>query len=373
MQIYLTNVKYEENSRQISFIFNDGYKYVKEVPINCHISLIEDNIPEKYNVIKKNFVIFLKDLPNLENCSSLRGKPISTIYFDISPIDIFKEDKLQCSGFIDCIFTSSDLLKEILNKNDSSKHVGNIQIIRCHFLRLDHIPSLECVERVSFESCYFNQLEITKNCSNLEFKKCAFKWLNIDENIDFTGNIIFNNCSFLEKFDCSLLFKNAKSVSFTENILDKTFMFNDTQETKAEYDFSNNTFNGKVEIKNNTFMSDIFFSNSSFNGTADFFGTCFEQKAIFSRVNFNDISVFDKVIFETKPSFQYTTFYDLVVLRDTVFNKGLNLAYINLRDKGGLGFYNESIKNMDYNCIDDQETFRILKSEAQKKGTQLKL
>ncbi|MED7820193.1 hypothetical protein [Francisella sp. 19S2-10] len=82
--------------------------------------------------------------------------------------------------------------------------------------------------------------------------------------------------------------------------------------------------------------------------------------------------MFDKTSFNYRPNFLYTSFYDLAVLRETEFKNGINLAYINLRDKGCLALYNETIGNMSNNSREDQETFRILKNEAQRKNDSIK-
>ncbi|MED7819693.1 MULTISPECIES: hypothetical protein [unclassified Francisella] len=97
MKPYLKKVEYSQENMQISFIFSDGYKFTKDVPNNCHISLKNDDIPDEYNTIKKHFVLFLEDLPNLQNYSNMNGTWLNTIFFEQSPLHIIKEKQIGLS------------------------------------------------------------------------------------------------------------------------------------------------------------------------------------------------------------------------------------------------------------------------------------
>jgi len=134
--------------------------------------------------------------------------------------------------------------------------------------------------------------------------------------------------------------------------------------TVNSLDFTNSSFEGKVEISNSVIKKDASFENTVFKQVADFSNTTFYQND-FTNTLFEDTTSFIESKFCDNVDFKYTVFEKLVIFRKAIFEKSINFEDSII--KGEANFLNIILKNKEIN-IANTETARIIKHSFDKVG-----
>lgn len=206
---YYTDV-YETEYLDISITFEEGVTFISDDLFGMSTYYNSDSleIVENYELDKKQGKILVKEI----NLPSTLNKPviISGCYF--TDLSWFKKEKKVPLSFINCSIPEKIIFDETYNERS---------FINCVFPDIDIIK--DC-KNVNFTSCKFLESNITNNCENISFASCKFNDVEINSYLN-NQNTLFENCAFddvkiNEGGTLSKIFDNCKigSLSFSDEV-----------------------------------------------------------------------------------------------------------------------------------------------------------
>ena len=257
-----------------------------------------------------------------------KTKIISNLYFE----DLI----LNIDTFIDSLFRNKVKVSKQFNLshkiNDNKKYEAN---------------------KVVFENCKFDFLNISTLSCNVEFSNCKISTLLISnlENEDKNDYSIFINNGEIFKFRI----KNSEiknNLHINHNSQNKLEIVDlNISSCIFEKDFSfHNVIIKNAEIK-----------DCDFNSLSEFVESEFTEKFNFDEITYKGFTLFDNCTFNAIAKFKYVIFEKFTSFRGSKFNKGIDLEYTS-NDKE-INFH--GIEILDKTTT-SQETYRIIKNQFEK-------
>lgn len=234
------------------------------------------------------------------------------------------------------------------------------------------------VSSVEFWDCTFLEINdvseiILDNITKIHFYNCEFKEIWVHFNIQ---GIIYTECIFQKDLYFDRDFHNNTNEIFRINlaqchihgIFNLYFSSTRTESCIIKIlDLTDSIFYKKVEIKDCK-IENSNFTNTIFKSLTDFYKTTFNSVR-FTKTSFEDVTVFTESIFNENIDFQYTTFEELVLFRETVFHKELNLIDSIIKEEANfLGIKNGDEENLKPSNVANRETARIIKYSFEKQA-----
>ena len=155
--------------------------------------------------------------------------------------------------------------------------------------------------------------------SDISFTNCIFEGkveaYRYDEHertlydVDFYGNVVFNNCTF------------NKDAHFKYSLFEK-----------------------KSEFNNSTFLEEALFKYSTFETFANFSKTNFKDIAVFKYSKFESNADFSNCVFEEESEFKYAKFENKVTFKYAVFKDDVTFKYVDFPeiDFSNIVFYDDA-------------------------------
>ena len=257
-----------------------------------------------------------------------KTKIISNLYFE----DLI----LNIDTFIDSLFRNKVKVSKQFNLshkiNDNKKYEAN---------------------KVVFENCKFDFLNISTLSCNVEFSNCKISTLLISnlENEDKNDYSIFINNGEIFKFRI----KNSEiknNLHINHNSQNKLEIVDlNISSCIFEKDFSfHNVIIKNAEIK-----------DCDFNSLSEFIDSKFTETFNFDEITYKGFTLFDNCTFNAIAKFKYVIFEKFTSFRGSKFNKGIDLEYTS-NDKE-INFH--GIEILDKTTT-SQETYRIIKNQFEK-------
>ena len=258
----------------------------------------------------------------------IKTKIISNLYFE----DLI----LNIDTFIDSLFRNKVKVSKQFNLshkiNDNKKYEAN---------------------KVVFENCKFDFLNISTLSCNVEFSNCKISTLLISnlENEDKNDYSIFINNGEIFKFRI----KNSEiknNLHINHNSQNKLEIVDlNISSCIFEKDFSfHNVIIKNAEIK-----------DCDFNSLSEFIDSKFTETFNFDEITYKGFTLFDNCTFNAIAKFKYVIFEKFTSFRGSKFNKGIDLEYTS-NDKE-INFH--GIEILDKTTT-SQETYRIIKNQFEK-------